>query len=86
MLYCNRNNVLSYSVTLNRNQNSIVSYSNADVSYPVAIHRNLYAVFWNSVTWYRNLNDIVSYPVNLYRNVNDVLSLIKTDTALYMKA
>ena len=53
MLYCNRNNVLSYSVTLYRNQNSIVSYLNADVSYPVAMHRNLYAVVSNSVTWYR---------------------------------
>ena len=27
-MYCNRNNVLSYSVTLYRIQNSIVSYSN----------------------------------------------------------
>ena len=49
MLYCNRNNV-SYSVTLNRNQNSTVSYPNVDVSYPVAMHRNLYAVVSNSVT------------------------------------
>ena len=53
MLYCNRNNVLSYSVTLYRNQNSIVSYLNANVSYPVDMHRNLYVVVSNSVTWYR---------------------------------
>ena len=44
MLYYNRNNLLSYLVTLYRNQNSIVSYPNADVSYPVATDRNLYAV------------------------------------------
>ena len=43
MLYYNRNTV-SYLVTLYRNQNSIVSYPNADVSYPVATDRNLYAV------------------------------------------
>ena len=87
--------VLSYSVALYRNQNSIVSYPNADVSYqprppppkpgksalgtrlvsyPVAMHRNLYAVVSNYVTRYRNLNDIVSFPVKLSRNVNDFLS------------
>ena len=44
MLYCNRNTVIPYSVTSYRNQISIVSYFSSDVSYPVAIDRNLYAV------------------------------------------
>ena len=65
MLYCNRNTVIS-SLVAGRKQNSIVSYSTADVSYPVAIDRNLCAVVSYSVTRYGNLNDIVSYPVNVF--------------------
>ena len=54
----------SHFRTLYRNQNSIVSYSDAVVSY--------------SVTLYQNLNDIVSHPVSLYRNLNDVVSYLVT--------
>ena len=55
--------VVSYPVNLYRNQNSIVSYSNADVdvSYPVAIDRNLYAV-----VSYSAQPDIVTWMI-LYR-------------------
>ena len=45
MLNCNRNTVISPLVTLYRDQNSIVLYSTADVSYPVAIDRNFVLLF-----------------------------------------